>query len=209
MLLTKEQISEQMCKHAQKKNGLHDLMEIMHESMMESAVIKQWILSLKTEDQPCHEYRHQNGERLIVSYSGKRASKDACKRNRGVAPLRQACKSGRITKQQINKRGHNKFLEISKDIEVSISEQKIAEDSKWDGLKGNITNTDLDAERVIEENHGLWVVERAFRVSKGTLDMRPMFHFTERRIEAYVCICFVAYKVYKVLKRLKVPAYNL
>ena len=34
MLLTKEQISEQMCKHAQKKNGLHDLMEIIIESMM-------------------------------------------------------------------------------------------------------------------------------------------------------------------------------
>lgn len=34
MLLTKEQISEQMCKHAQKKNGLHDLMEIILESMM-------------------------------------------------------------------------------------------------------------------------------------------------------------------------------
>ena len=34
MLLTKEQISEQMCKHAQKKNSLHDLMEIMLESMM-------------------------------------------------------------------------------------------------------------------------------------------------------------------------------
>lgn len=34
MLLTKEQISEQMCKHVQKKNGLHDLMEIMLESMI-------------------------------------------------------------------------------------------------------------------------------------------------------------------------------
>lgn len=34
MLLTKEQISEQMRKHALKKNGLHDLMEIMLESMM-------------------------------------------------------------------------------------------------------------------------------------------------------------------------------
>lgn len=34
MYLTKEQISEQMCKHAQKKNGLHDLMEILIESMM-------------------------------------------------------------------------------------------------------------------------------------------------------------------------------
>ena len=32
--------------------------------------------------------------------------------------------------------------------------------------------------------------------------MRPMFHFTERRIEAHVCICFVAYKVYKELERL-------
>jgi transposase len=62
-------------------------------------------------------------------------------------------------------------------------------------LKGYITNTDLDAERFIEEYHGLWVVERAFRISKGTLVMRPMFHFTERRIEAHVCICIIAYKV--------------
>ena len=76
------------------------------------------------------------------------------------------------------------ILEISKDIEVVISEEKIAEDCKWDGIKGYITNTDLDAERVIAEYHGLWVVERAFRISKGTLEMRPMFHFTERRIEA-------------------------
>ena len=32
--------------------------------------------------------------------------------------------------------------------------------------------------------------------------MRPMFHFTERRIEAHICICFIAYKVYKELERL-------
>ena len=157
---------------------------------------------METKDKSCHEYRHQNGERLIVSYSEKRASKDAYNRNRGVARLRQAYRSGRITKRQVNKRGYNKFLEISKDIEVCISEQKIAEDSRWDGLKGYITNTELEAERVIEEYHGLWVVERAFRISKGTLDMRPMFHFTERRIEAHVCICFIAYKVYKELERL-------
>lgn len=29
-----------------------------------------------------------------------------------------------------------------------------------------------------------------------------MFHFTRRRIEAHVCICFVALKVYKELERL-------
>ena len=32
--------------------------------------------------------------------------------------------------------------------------------------------------------------------------MRPIFHFTEKRIEAHVCICFVAYKVYKELERI-------
>ena len=35
--------------------------------------------------------------------------------------------------------------------------------------------------------------------------MRPIFHFTERRIEAHICICFVAYKVYKELERLTDP----
>ena len=38
--------------------------------------------------------------------------------------------------------------------------------------------------------------------SKGNLEMRPIFHFTERRIEAHVCICFVAYKIYKELERI-------
>ena len=168
----------------------------------ESASIKQWILSLKKVDKICYEHKYRNGERLIVSYTEKRAKKDAYNRDRGIARLRKTYKSGHITKQQVNKRGYNKFLEISKDIEVIISEEKIAEDCKWDGLKGYITNTDLDAELVINQYRGLWVVERAFRISKGTLDMRPMFHFTERRIEAHVCICFISYKVYKELERL-------
>ena len=168
----------------------------------ENKDVRQWILSLDKKDNVCNEMRRQNGERLIVSYSEKRAKKDAYNRDRGIARLREAYKSGHITKQQVNRRGYNKFLEISKDIDVTISEEKIADDRKWDGLKGYITNTDIDAGQVIAQYHGLWVVERAFRISKGTLEMRPMFHFTERRIEAHICICFIAYKVYKELERL-------
>ena len=168
----------------------------------ENSTVKQWILSLDKEDNVCNELKRPNGERLIVCYSDKRAKKDAYNRTRGIARLRKAYKNGHITKQQVNRRGYNKFLEISKDIDVSISEEKIAEDCKWDGLKGYITNTDINAECVIDQYHGLWVVERAFRISKGTLEMRPMFHFTERRIEAHICICFIAYKVYKELERL-------
>ena len=107
-----------------------------------------------------------------------------------------------ITKANINKRGYNKFLTISSGVRVSIDEAKIEEDKVWDGLKGYRTNTDLPADQVYENYQQLWNVERAFRITKGTLDVRPMFHFTERRIEAHVCICFVALKVYKELERL-------
>ena len=164
--------------------------------------VKDWILGHVKKDGCYIECNHNDGDRLVVGYSEARAKKDAYNRSRGVARLRKAYSSGRLTKDQVNRRGYNKFLEISKDVQVSICEDKITEDEKWDGLKGYVTNTDLDADRVVAQYHELWVVERAFRISKGTLDIRPMFHFTERRIEAHVCICFVAYKVYKELERI-------
>ena len=42
------------------------------------------------------------------------------------------------------------------------------------------------------------------------LSEAEVFHFTPKRIEAHVCICFVAYKVYKELERiLKLSNINL
>ena len=167
----------------------------------ESPTIKDWILSLNKEDGNIAEIGKNGSQRLIVSYSESRAKKNAWNREKGVERLRKAYAKGTLTKENVNKRGYNKFLDISKDISVSINEEKIDEDSRWDGLKGYITNTDLKADDVISQYHGLWVVERAFRIGKGTLEMRPMFHFTEKRIEAHICICFIAYKVYKELER--------
>ncbi len=167
----------------------------------ESPAVKDWILSVDRTDGHTEECRKSDTQRLIVSYSDTRARKNAWNRNKGVDRLRKAYAKGTLTKENVNKRGYNKFLDISKDITVSINEDKIEEDMLWDGLKGYITNTDLPMEEVISQYHGLWVVERAFRIGKGTLEMRPMFHFTEKRIEAHICICFVAYKVYKELER--------
>jgi transposase len=162
----------------------------------------EWIMSLPHEDGAYYERTLANGDRLIVTYSSNRAAKDAYNRNKGVERLRKAYASGKITKDKINKRGYNKFLKIENDVTVTICEDKIEEDAKWDGLKGYVTNTKLSPAEVVSQYRGLWVVERAFRVSKGTLETRPIFHFTERRIEAHVCLCFVAFKVYKELERI-------
>ena len=168
----------------------------------EPAKVKDWILAVDRTDGNIAECLRDDGRRLIVSYSDARAKKNAWNRGKGVERLRKAYAKGTLTKENVNRRGYNKFLEIGKDITVSINEEKIAEDCLWDGLKGYITNTDLPGREVISQYHGLWVVERAFRIGKGTLEMRPVFHFTEKRIEAHICICFVAYKVYKELERI-------
>ncbi|MBR0023923.1 MAG: transposase, partial [Muribaculaceae bacterium] len=87
------------------------------------------------------------------------------------------------------------------DTTVVINRERIAQDAAWDGLKGYLTNTDIPTGDVFTAYHNLWNVERAFRIAKSKIEIRPMFHFTRKRIEAHVCICFVALKCYKELER--------
>lgn len=166
----------------------------------ESNEVKTWILSQEKKDGEFSETT-KGLARLIVGYSDNRARKDRYNREKGVKRLEKAYKSGNITKENINKRGYNKFLDISDNVKIVINQDKINQDQQWDGLKGYLTNTGLPAKEVFEQYNGLWSIERAFRITKGTLEMRPMFHFTPKRIQAHVCICFVAYKIYKELER--------
>ena len=48
----------------------------------------------------------------------------------------------------------------------------------------------------------LWHIERAFRMSKTDLKIRPIYHRLRDRIEAHICISFTAYCIYKELERL-------
>jgi transposase len=175
----------------------------------ENDQIKAWALSLPKQDGLFNE-TSKGKARLIVGYSANRAKKDRYNREKGVKRLEKAYRGGNITKDNINKRGYNKFLDISDNVRVSINQEKVKQDERWDGLKAYLTNTGMPMNEVYEQYNGLWSIERAFRVTKGTIEMRPMFHFTPRRIEAHVCICFVAYKVYKELERiLKINNINL
>ena len=142
-----------------------------------------------------------NAHRLIVSYSDKRAGKDAHNRRRGLKKLRRKVHSGRLTKEHLNNRGYNKFLRLSGEVKIEVDEAKIVQAARWDGLKGYLTNTNYSPELVIETYGQLWHVEKAFRISKTDIRIRPMYHYRRRRIEAHVLIAFVAYTIYKELER--------
>jgi len=143
-----------------------------------------------------------NGTRLIITCSDKRRKKDFYNRERGLRKLRKRIKTGRLTKESINNRGYNKFLQLKGRIEVEIDEEKIKQDIVWDGLKGYITNTKLPAKNIVANYRHLWQIEKAFRISKTDLKIRPIHHYRRKRIEAHICIAFAAYTIYKELERL-------
>lgn len=138
---------------------------------------------------------------LVITYSDKRARKDKHNREKGLKKLAEQIKTGKLKKQHINNRGYNKFLKMSGQVEITIDEEKIVEDKKWDGLKGYVTNSDLSIETIVEKYTQLWQVEKAFRISKTDLRVRPIFHQLEKRIEAHICIAFASYAIFKELER--------
>jgi transposase len=152
-------------------------------------------------DGECIDVPHEKNRRLIVAYSDKRAGKDAHNRQRGLAKLRKRVHSGRLTKEYLNNRGYNKFLTLTGEVAVEIDESKVEQAARWDGLKGYLTNTNLPPKEIIENYAQLWQVEKAFRISKTDLRIRPMYHRRRRRIEAHVLVAFVAYTIYKELER--------
>lgn len=175
----------------------------------ESDAIKKQVLGLNIQEGKPQEVLSPNG-RLIVTYSSKRALNDRRNREKGLKRLEKKVASGKLSKKHINNRGYNKYLKLSGDVNISIDYEKFRADSIWDGLKGYVTNTKLSRDQVIENYGQLWHIEKAFRISKTDLRIRPIYHRLKRRIEAHICICFTAYAIYKELERtLKLNKINL
>jgi len=167
----------------------------------ETEIIKTKIIAFEVEESKPKELKAKNG-RLIVSYSPKRAHNDKKNREKGLKRLEKRVRSGKLSKEHINNRGYNKYLKLTGEVNISIDYEKYEADRVWDGLKGYITNTSWARNKVIENYSQLWQVEKAFRISKTDLRIRPIYHRLKSRIEAHICICFSAYAVYKELERL-------
>lgn len=167
----------------------------------EKDTVKKKILALELKNGESALIEKDKNTKLIITYSDIRAKKDAKNRERGLERLIKKIKSGKLTKQSINNKGYNKFLQLEGEVQISIDKQKIEKDKQWDGLKGYYTNTTLDNKEVIAHYRDLWQIEKAFRVSKSDLGIRPIYHRLSRRIEAHVCIAFTAYKIYMELDR--------
>ena len=174
----------------------------------EPNTIKEKILALNLEYGQTAVIPRKDGDRLVVSRIESRASKDRFNRERGLAKLRKRLGAGRLTKSNINNRGYNKYLRMDGDVHISIDMEKYEADASWDGIKGYVTNTTMDEVEVIENYSNLWYIERAFRMSKTDLRVRPIYHRLRNRIDAHICICFTAYAIMLELERILRQAHS-
>jgi len=147
-------------------------------------------------------------ENLIITYSPKRAQKDRKDRERLIEKARTLLKNKSYIIAS-NKRGGKKYLKSSKDIYWFLDEEAIKKDEIFDGYYGIETSEkNLSAEDVLKAYHALWKIEESFRIMKTTLEVRPVFHWTEPRIKGHFVICFLAFLLERTLE-FKIKKANL
>jgi len=148
-------------------------------------------------------YQYTKNRRLIVTHSTKRAEKDRRDREKSIEKLRLKLEKSKNPQSLISNYGYKKFIAVDGQVQVGVNEEKIERQALWDGLHGMFTNVkenDMKVEEIISQYHGLWQVEESFRISKYDLRVRPVFHWSAKRIKAHIAICFVAFALIRFLQ---------
>lgn len=82
-----------------------------------------------------------------------------------------------------------------------IDRAKIEADAELDGYYCIVTSETMMGEgEVIDAYRQLWRIEDAFRVTKSTLEARPVFVWTEPRIRAHFMTCFASLVTVRLLQ---------
>lgn len=130
-------------------------------------------------------------ERLICTWSKGRAEKDV--RDRDVLVTR-AKEMLEAPSKIVSKRGPKRFISTDINKEPIFDEQKVREDARWDGFYGiQCSHKTLRETEILEAYHTLWRIEDSFRTLKHSLQTRPIFHWTPRRIKGHLVMCFISF----------------
>jgi transposase len=142
-----------------------------------------------------YETSHEE-DRCIITWSRVRAERDRKAREDVLDKIRKKLSKKKITaKEFVTNTTYQRYvLGLNGNKEFTLNEKAIAQDAMRDGYFGVVTNvTDMDAQEIVESYKTLWIVEDAFGEVKGTLRVRPIFHWTDPRIVGHLTLCFIAY----------------
>lgn len=139
-------------------------------------------------------------EKLVCTYSSKRARKDKKDRERMLEKAQAIIQNNDKSKLSFHK-GHKKYVKKTypgqingDDYEIELNQEKIKDDEKFDGYYIiQSSKPDLPPKEVVEQYHYLFKIEESFRVMKSTMQVRPVNHWTPKRIKGHFVMSFIAF----------------
>ncbi len=141
-------------------------------------------------------------DRFVIAHNPERAVRDQAVREQILARLRlEIAGSDKLTPAKraelygalSTKPAFNRFLRKTKTGKLRIDRSAVAREAKLDGKYLLRTSDEsLSAEDIALGYKALYEAERGWRDLKSTIDLRPVYHRREDRIEAHVQLCWLA-----------------
>ena len=154
---------------------------------------------------------NENGleQHLVVTYSIKYRNYQREIRERQVERARKLVESpSKLSKSKANDpkrfivQGHcTPDGEVASKTITSLSQEKIDNEAKYDGLYAVCTNLDCDVSSIIRINQRRWEIEECFRIMKTEFKARPVYLSRKDRITAHFTTCFAALVIYRILEQ--------
>lgn len=130
-------------------------------------------------------------KRIISTYSEKRARKDLHNRAQKIAKAEKLL----ANPSKLTAKARFHYLKQTSANKFMLNEQKIKRDELFDGILAistNVQETELTEIEVLDQYRHLFKIEQSFKTMKSILEVRPMFHWTDKRIRGHVCMCFIS-----------------
>ena len=131
-----------------------------------------------------------NGRTIICTWSEKRAKKDRAEREEKKAKAQKMLDQP----SNIEKKASRYFIKNTGEKKYTIDQQKIDKQVRFDGFKAIATNAkDITPQLALEKYKDLYKIEQSFRSFKNYFETRPMFHWTDTRIEGHIVLCYISF----------------
>ena len=149
-------------------------------------------------------------ETVIVTYSPKYKKYQQEIRNRQIERAQKMLQNtGRIRRGKtqndparfIHKTSVTGDGEIAEKDVYELDEERIREESMYDGFYAVVTNLEGDVREIININKRRWEIEENFRIMKTEFESRPVYVQRDDRIKAHFLTCYISLLVYRLLEK--------
>ena len=140
-------------------------------------------------------------QRIIITYDRKMAEYQKAIRERQIERARQYLSKGDLDSLKKNPNDFKRFIKKLDKSEYKLDENKINEESKYDGFYALATNIFNESVKdILKVSSRRYKIEESFRIMKTNFDGRPIYHYKENKIKAHFLTCFTALLIYRLIE---------